>query len=81
MKIKFDINVTENGKSSLNRDDNTLTTFPPKVVNFKGDFELDLTPEEIAMTVASAPSNLGAEDARRALGAKLMALWAKVAAK
>ena len=81
MKIKFDINVTENGKASLNRDNNTLTTFPAKTTTFKGDFEVELTSDEIAMAVASAPSNLGAESARQALATKLMALWAKVAAR
>ena len=80
MKLSFNIDITENGKSSLNRDNDVLTTFPPKTFNLKGNIECDLTNEEIAMCVAQSPSNLGCEGARHALATRLMELWSKVAA-
>lgn len=81
MKIRFNIDATENGKTHLDRDQGKLIEFPPKTFNLNGEVEIELTADEIAMAVASAPSNLGCEDARNALASKLMALWAKVAAK
>ena len=78
MKLALDFTVTENGKTRW--EDGEAKTYPPKEVHFKGTIDLDLTPEEIAMSVAMAPSNLQAEQARNALASKFMALWAKVAA-
>ena len=81
MKLSFNIDVTEQGKTSFDRDTKDMSTFPPKTVTIKGNVDMDLSSEEIAMVVAQSPSNLGCEGARQALATKLMELWTKVAAK
>ena len=81
MKIRFNIDASEKGKAHLDREDSKITAFPPKEHILRGEIEIDLTPEELAASVAMAPSNLGAEDARKAFGMKLAQLWAKVAPK
>ena len=81
MKFELHIHGVEQGKASFNRDENKLTEFPPKKVDFDITGEFEFTPDEIAMAVAQSPSNLGCEGARHALATKLMELWAKVATK